>query len=252
MNLVVNARDAMPAGGVINIETSNLTVNKRTVKHKAQPLGSYIQLAITDNGTGMDLKTQERIFEPFFTTKEIGKGTGLGLATVYGIVKQSNGFVWVESEIDRGTTFQVQFPRIDQAPKTVTAEKSSITIPNGSETILLVEDEEQIRRAAVEVLTILGYQVYEAGNGIQALQLAELFTKPIHLLITDIVMPRMNGKDLAEKIKSLHPETKILFISGYTDDLISRGGTLEENVHFLGKPFSHQQLALKVRETLDA
>jgi PAS domain S-box-containing protein len=252
MNLAVNAKDAMPKGGVIDIETSNLTLNKRSVKHKAQPLGQYVELSFTDNGVGMDLKTQERIFEPFFTTKEIGKGTGLGLATVYGIVKQSNGFIWVDSKENQGTVFKVQFPRIDQPPKSIKSKDASIAIPGGSETILLVEDEEQIRRAAVEVLSALGYQVYEAGNGVQALQLAELFTKPIHLLITDVVMPRMNGKELADKIKSLHPETNVLFISGYTDDLIVHHGILDENVRFLGKPFSHRELAVEVRKALES
>jgi PAS domain S-box-containing protein len=252
MNLVVNARDAMPKGGVINIETSNISLKKRSVKHKAQPLGKYIQLSISDSGTGIDSKIQERIFEPFFTTKEIGKGTGLGLATVYGIIKQSNGFVWFESEINQGTTFKIHFPRVDQPAEIVKTETISMTTPQGSETVLLVEDEEQIRRVAVEVLSALGYQVFEASNGIQAVQLAELFSKPIDLLITDVVMPRMNGRDLADKIKVLHPETAILFISGYTDDIIAHHGALEENVLFLGKPFSHQELAVKVREALDS
>jgi PAS domain S-box-containing protein len=250
MNLIVNARDAMPKGGVINIETANVSLNKRTVKHKAQPPGTYIQMSISDSGVGIDSKIQERIFEPFFTTKEIGKGTGLGLATVYGIVKQSNGFIWVESEIDKGTTFTIHFPRVDQTAEIVRTEAVSMTTPQGSETVLLVEDEEQVRRVAVEVLNALGYQVFEASNGIQAVQLAELLNKPIDLLITDVVMPRMNGRDLAEKIKSLHPETAILYISGYTDDIIAHAGALEENIHFLGKPFSHQELAVKVREAL--
>jgi CheY-like chemotaxis protein len=256
MNLVVNAKDAMTGvaggGGLINIETSNIVLDKRTVKHQAQSAGSYIQLAVTDNGSGMDFSIQERIFEPFFTTKEIGKGTGLGLATVYGIIKQSNGFIWVESEINRGTTFKIQFPRIDEAAESVKAEKPSLDIPGGSETVLLVEDEEPIRRVALEVLKFLGYQVFEASNGTQALQLAELFTKPIHLLITDVVMPRMNGKELADKIKALHPESAVLFMSGYTGDIIANHGILEENVGFLSKPFSHQQLAVKVREVLDS
>lgn len=252
MNLAVNARDAMQKGGEIVIETSNLAIDKRSARHKAQPLGSYIQLTVTDNGAGMDAPTQERIFEPFFTTKEIGKGTGLGLSTVYGIVKQSNGFIWVESEINEGTKFKIQFPRIDQAAESIKTESAALAIPGGSETILLVEDEEPIRRAAVEVLSALGYQVFEAGNGIQALQLAEIFNKSIDLLITDVVMPRMNGKELAEKIKVFHPETRILFMSGYSDNLISRQGVLDENVYFLEKPFSPHEIAVKVREALES
>lgn len=252
MNLAVNARDAIQKGGEILIETSNLVLDKRSARHKAQPLGSYVQLTVTDNGVGMDAPTQERIFEPFFTTKEVGKGTGLGLSTVYGIVKQSNGFIWVESRTNEGTTFKIQFPRIDQAAECIKSENAALDIPGGNETILLVEDEEQIRRAAVEVLRALGYQVFEAGNGMQALQLAEIFNKPIDLLVTDVVMPKMNGKQLAEKVKVFHPETKVLFISGYTKDLINYQGNSEESVCFLEKPFSHHQIAVKVREALES
>lgn len=252
INLVVNARDAMPNGGAIIIETSNIVLNKRSVRHKAQPVGSYVQLMVSDSGVGIDSTIQEKIFEPFFTTKELGKGTGLGLATVYGIVKQLDGFVWVTSEIDQGTTFKIQFPRIDQAAEIVQVEKSDSAIPQGKETILLVEDEEQVRRATVEVLNSLGYQVFEANSGAQAIQLAEQFDKQIHLLITDVLMPRMNGKELAEKVKTIHPETNILFMSGHADDVIAHHGILEENIHFLSKPFSHSAFAVKIREVLAA
>ena len=249
MNLAVNAKDALPSGGVIKIETCNITLKETDERHKSQPAGSYIQLEFTDNGIGMDEETRLRIFEPFFTTKEAGKGTGLGLATVYGIVKQSDGFIWVKSEIGKGTNFKIQFPRIDQTP-TIIKPENVIPIPRGNETILLVEDEEPVRRAAVEVLNVLGYQVFEAGNGIQAIQLAEIYKQPIHLLLTDVVMPKMNGKELSEKIKALHPETAILFMSGYTDDIIAHHGILDEKISFIGKPFSPSTLAIKVREVL--
>lgn len=251
MNLAVNARDALPPdGGVITIETCNILLEESDARrHKAQPPGAYIRLQFSDNGTGMDEITRKKIFEPFFTTKEPGKGTGLGLATVYGIVKQSDGFIWVDSEPGKGTSFRIDFPRIDQTPAAVKSE-AVVPIPRGSETILLVEDEDQVRRAAVEVLNVLGYQVFEAGNGNQAIQLAEIYTQPIDLLLTDVVMPKMNGKELSEKIKALHPETAVLFMSGYTDDIIAHHGILEETINFIGKPFSPSTLAIKVREVL--
>jgi two-component system, cell cycle sensor histidine kinase and response regulator CckA len=250
MNLAVNARDALPDGGVIKIETCNIHLEETdATRHKAQPSGAYIQLQFSDNGTGMSEATKAKIFEPFFTTKEAGKGTGLGLATVYGIVKQSDGFIWVDSEPGAGTSFRINFPRVDQTPAAVKPE-TVVPIPRGSETILIVEDEEQVRRAAVEVLNVLGYQVFEAGNGNQAIQLAEIYTQPIDLLLTDVVMPKMNGKELSQRIKTLHPETVVLFMSGYTDDIIEHHGILEENINFIGKPFSPATLALKVREVL--
>jgi PAS domain S-box-containing protein len=251
MNLSLNARDAMPKGGKLKIRTENIQLNKGDIrKRKPQPTGPYIQLTVTDTGTGMDPQTQKRIFEPFFTTKEAGKGTGLGLATVYGIIKQSNGFIWVESGQNQGTTFKIQFPRVDQPSTTIKTESVS-TFPSGTETILLVEDEEQVRRAAIEVLTVLGYQVFEASNGTQAIQLARLYKETIHLLLTDVVMPKMNGKEMAEQIKTIHPETAVLYMSGYNDDIIANHGILDERVHFLGKPFSPSTLAHKVREVLD-
>jgi two-component system, cell cycle sensor histidine kinase and response regulator CckA len=251
MNLSVNARDAMPKGGKLKIKSENIQLNKGDIrKRKPQPTGPYIQITVTDTGTGMDPQTQKRIFEPFFTTKETGKGTGLGLATVYGIIKQSNGFVWVESEPNHGTTFKIQFPRVDQPSIEVKNEGIS-TFPGGTETILLVEDEEQVRRAAVEVLTVLGYQVFEAGNGTQAVQLAKLYQENINLLLTDVIMPKMNGKEVAEQIKAIHPEASVLFISGYNDDIIANHGVLDEKLHFLPKPFSPSTLAHKVREVLD-
>ncbi len=251
MNLAVNAKDAMENGGKLRIETVNITVDNKSVRHKAQPKGKYIQLTVTDNGKGIDESIQKHIFEPFFTTKETNIGTGLGLATVYGIVKQSDGFIWVDSAINKGTSVKIQFPRISQPVKTKASENVS-EIPTGNETILIVEDEEQIRRVAVEVLSVLGYQIFEAKDGNQAIQLAELYKAPIDLLLTDVIMPKMNGRDLAEKIKTLHPETSILFMSGYTDDIISRSDVLKDAVNFISKPFSPSTLALKIREVLEA
>lgn len=251
MNLAINARDAMPFGGSLEITTRNIKIDRNTPRHKAQPKGPYVELIVSDTGIGMERKIQQRIFEPFFTTKESGKGTGLGLATVYGIVKQSNGFIWVESKPKEGSSFIIQFPRIDQAPSAVKKEVQE-PILRGSETILLVEDEEKIRRAAVELMIVLGYQVMEASNGYEAIELAQNYDKPIHLLLTDVVMPRMNGKELSEKITALHSETKILFMSGYNDEIIDRHGVLNANVQFLSKPFSPATLALKVREVLES
>ena len=253
MNLAVNARDAMPTGGVLKIQTSNVILSKHQLRLKSQPVGEYVQLTVSDNGIGMIPETRKHIFEPFFTTKEPNKGTGLGLATVYGIIKQSNGFIWVESEPGQGTTFEVQFPRIDQPAMDLVKdeEESVVNMPTGSETVLLVEDEEPVRRAALEVLNVLGYQVFEASSGAQAIQIAQIVNKPIDLLLTDVVMPRMNGRDLAEEIKSLHPETIVLFMSGYNDDIISNHGVLEENVHFLSKPFTPLTLANRIREVLE-
>ena len=250
MNLAINARDAMPKGGVLKIATSNIVLEKQNLKLKTQSVGDYICLTVSDSGGGMKPETKKHIFEPFFTTKEPNKGTGLGLATVYGVIKQSNGFIWVESEPGAGATFELQFPRIDQKAKSLVKEEKS-KMQTGSETILLVEDAAPVRRAAVEVLNVLGYRVFEAGNGEQAIHIAELMEEPIHLLLTDIVMPRMNGRELAEQIKIRHPETAVLYMSGYDDDIVSDQGVLGEDVHFLNKPFSPLTLADKVRSVLD-
>lgn len=251
MNLAVNARDAMHKGGKLTIETSNIVIDENTFKHRAQPKGSYIQLSVSDNGIGMNAKTEKHIFEPFFTTKEAAKGTGLGLATVYGIVKQSNGFIWVDSTIDEGTTFTLHFPRTDKKAREVKPEKVK-TIPQGTETILLVEDEEQIRKTSKEVLESLGYTIIDARDGEQAISIAASHENDIDLLLTDVVMPKMNGKELAKQVKELHPELSILFMSGYTDDIMSRHGVLEEDVHFLGKPFTPMTLAVMVREAIES
>ncbi|NNE98842.1 MAG: PAS domain S-box protein [Pyrinomonadaceae bacterium] len=251
MNLAVNARDAMHRGGKLSIETSNITIDENTFKHRAQPKGTYIELTVRDNGIGMSAKTKKHIFEPFFTTKEAGKGTGLGLATVYGIVKQSKGFIWVNSKLQEGTTFTLHFPRTDKGAKVVKPEKVK-TIPPGTETILLVEDEEHIRKTSMEVLESLGYTIIDAKDGEQAIEVAKSYENEINLLLTDVVMPKMNGKELAKKLKDVHPELSVLFMSGYTDDIMSRHGVLEEDVHFLGKPFTPMTLAVKVREAIEA
>jgi PAS domain S-box-containing protein len=252
MNLAINARDAMPNGGKLTLQTSNITFDHNQWKHSSQPLGDYIELRVTDTGHGMDETVQEHIFEPFFTTKEPGKGTGLGLATVYGIVKQSNGFIWVNSAPGKGTTFRIHFPRLSEKVKeNAVSEETELNELTGDETILIVEDEGLIRRAATEVLSSLGYNLLEAKDGEEALKLVQNYKNPIHLLLTDVVMPRMNGKELVEKLQGEHPETAIIYMSGYTNDMIDRHGVLEEGTTFLEKPFTPSFLVTKVREKLN-
>ena len=246
MNLAVNAKDAMPDGGVLTVRTANLTIDENTFKHRAQPKGRYVEIEVTDNGCGMNQKTAKHAFEPFFTTKETHKGTGLGLATVYGIVKQSKGFIWVNSELDKGTSFKVHFPRTDREAMAIKMARTK-QVPRGNETILLVEDEDLIRKTSSEVLTALGYNVLTAGDGIEALEVAEKHIGEIDLLLSDVVMPRMNGRDLANHLREEFPNLAILFVSGYADDIITRHGILEDDVQFLGKPFSPLSLAERVR-----
>jgi CheY-like chemotaxis protein len=253
MNLVVNARDAMPNGGRILIETSNVELNDAySQDHAAVRPGRYVMLAVTDTGIGMTSDTVAHIFEPFYTTKESGRGTGLGLSTVYGIVKQSGGYIWVYSEPGKGTTFKVYLPRVeDRVEVSSTAQTPAPAACDGKETILLVEDEAAVRELTRMVLSKRGYSVLEALNPADAEQLAGSHGSEIHLLLTDVVMPGMSGRELAKRLTAQRRNLRVLYMSGYTYNVIAEGGTLEEGLSFLQKPFTPQVLAQKVRETLD-
>jgi two-component system, cell cycle sensor histidine kinase and response regulator CckA len=252
INLVVNARDAMPDGGTLIIETRNGEWDESFVaSHAEVRRGRYVLIVVGDSGTGMDEATQARIFEPFFTTKGPAKGTGLGLAMVYGFVKQSGGHIEVDSEPGRGTTFKIYLPRADE---TTPAAKSArdLKVPHGTETVLLVEDEDAVRTLARYVLRSSGYNVLEAGTGQEAVEIAMAYENAIDLLVTDVVMPGMSGRQLADSLVLTRPDIRILFMSGYTDEAILRHNVLEASIAFLQKPFSPTGLARKVREVLDA
>jgi PAS domain S-box-containing protein len=252
LNLVVNGRDAMKDGGRLTIETSNVVLDEEYAStHTSLLPGPYVMLTVTDTGCGMDAATQARIFEPFFTTKEHGKGTGLGLATVYGVVKQSGGFIYVYSELTHGTTFKIYLPLVTADAEKISAEKSTIGPPRGNETILFVEDEESVRSLVRDFLETTGYHVLEATDGVHALDVASAHKGPIHILITDVVMPRLSGRELAVRLSAVRKDVKILYISGYTDDSVFRHGVLEGGVSFLQKPFNLKSLAQKIREVLD-
>ncbi len=251
MNLVVNAKDAMPEGGKITVQTSNVNLGDdfRMQYSYTQP-GPYVMLAISDTGHGMDKETQARVFEPFFTTKEKGKGTGLGLSTVYGIVKQSGGYVFVESELGRGTTFRIYLPRVQEATEPASTSQTALSASGGSETILLVEDEESVRLLVRETLEAKGYKVLESENGDTALRIAAAHSGAIDLIITDVVMPGMSGPELAKQLCCSYPKTKVLYLSGYTEDDVVHSGMSEGGTAFLQKPFTLQVLSRKVREVL--
>jgi two-component system, cell cycle sensor histidine kinase and response regulator CckA len=252
MNLAVNARDAMPQGGKLTIETQNVTVDESYARlHKGVQPGNYVMLAVSDTGIGMSAQTQSRIFEPFFSTKEKGRGTGLGLATVYGIVRQSEGHVWVYSELGRGTTFKVYFPRTEEPGEPEAEVRSAPGAVSGFETILLVEDEESLRELGAEILRQSGYQVIQAGSPREALALLERHSARIDLLLTDVIMPGMSGHALAELLKPRFPGMSVLYVSGYTDDAIARHGVLDPGVEFLQKPYTRNALTQKIRTILD-
>jgi two-component system, cell cycle sensor histidine kinase and response regulator CckA len=252
MNLVVNARDAMPTGGKLLIETANAELTEQyTEMHRPVVAGPYVMLAVSDTGIGMDAETKARIFEPFFTTKEKGRGTGLGLSTVYGIVKQSGGYIWTYSEVGRGTTFKIYLPRVDAPAERVAAPREAMTL-TGTETILLAEDDAMLRPLAKKVLQKLGYIVLDAGNPEEALAVARDRQGPIHLLVADVIMPGASGRELARRLAEAHPDTKVLYVSGYTDDAIVHHGMLDPGLAFLQKPFTPDALARKVRQVLDA
>jgi two-component system cell cycle sensor histidine kinase/response regulator CckA len=252
MNLAANARDAMPEGGKLTIETGNVEVDESFVLHSpyVRP-GPYVQLVVSDTGVGMDAEMQGHIFEPFFTTKGLGRGTGLGLATVYGIVKQSNGYIWVDSEVGKGATFKIYLPRVEDAVETASPEAPQSQTWHGWETILLVEDEESLRSIIRDLLTQSGYDVLEANSGAHALEIAERHQGPIHLLLTDVVMPGMSGPILAEKLAASRPETRMLYMSGYTDYPTGQQSILDSSIPLLDKPFTRDRLIRKVRAALE-
>jgi two-component system cell cycle sensor histidine kinase/response regulator CckA len=253
LNLVINARDAMPSGGVLTIETCNAVFDQDYADaHVGASVGSHVVLAITDTGIGISKETRAHIFEPFFTTKDRGKGTGLGLASVFGIVKQSGGHIWFYSEPGKGTTFKLCFPSLRESHRPEAPRGSDGELaPRGSETILLVEDDAQLRTMARAILIRQGYQVLDAADGAEALILSARFSGEIALLLTDVVMPRMSGRDLATELEQSRPNMRVLFMSGYTDNAIVRNGVLERGLFFLQKPITPNILARKVRHVLD-
>jgi PAS domain S-box-containing protein len=252
MNLAVNARDAMPGGGIVRIETGNVDLDEVFVAaHPGANRGSHVMFAVTDTGVGMDRAMQARLFEPFYTTKEQGKGTGLGLATVYGVVKQSNGYIGVESELGRGSTFTVYLPGVTESVSRPVRESAPVPL-TGTESILLVEDQDDVRRIAREALTRHGYVVLEASNGNQALALMEQHAASIQLVLTDVVMPGMDGRELGRRIGLHHQDVRILYMSGYADAIVGDDGVLVPGLAFLPKPFTPKRLLQKVREVLDA
>ena len=252
LNLAVNARDAMPTGGTLTIETQGVVLDEAyTAEHPSAQPGPHVMLAVSDTGIGMDEATRLQIFEPFFTTKDPGKGTGLGLSTVYGIVKQSGGSIWVYSEVGRGSVFKIYLPLAEGSVQT-SGEVPEVAATGGSETILVVEDDDALRRLAIRFLEPAGYTVLAAASGEEALLLLERHDGPVHLMLTDVVMPGMSVRNLAQQVSTSHPGMKVVYTSGYTDDVIVHHGVLDEGTHFLGKPYTVVELRRKVREVLDS
>jgi nitrogen-specific signal transduction histidine kinase len=252
LNLAINAKDAMPNGGKLTIETANAELDEVYARsHASVTPGHHVMLSVSDTGVGMSPEVKERIFEPFYTTKEKGKGTGLGLSTVYGIVKQSGGNIWVYSELGQGTTFKIYLPWAEATSEEKIEKVVKEEPPRGSETILVVEDEEELRKLAAQYLQKQGYRVLEAPEGEEALFICGKYKEPIHLLVTDVVMPGMSGRELSERLIALRPEIKILYMSGHTNSAIFQQGVLEPGVILLQKPFTLEGLARKVREVLD-
>jgi CheY-like chemotaxis protein len=270
LNLAVNARDAMPNGGRLTIRTSNAEVDVETARRLGLGPGRYVMLEVSDTGVGMDRETRSRVFEPFFTTKDQGKGTGLGLSTVYGIVNQAGGQIGVESEPGRGTTFRVYLPQVERsdpapapAPSAGPADapmgtagddlpRAPRAVDPRRETVLLVEDARRVREVVREILETSGYEVLEARQGAEALKISSRHRGPIHLMVTDVVMPQMSGRELAQRLAPLRPDMRVLYMSGYTDDAIVRHGVLEAGIAFIPKPFTPDALIAKVRQVLDA
>ncbi len=253
MNLAVNARDTMSHGGRLTIETTNCDLDEDycALHQQAQP-GKYILLAVSDTGRGMSAEVKKHLFEPFFTTKPKGLGTGLGLATIFGAVKQAGGAIEVYSEVGQGTTFKIFLPRVEEQADQLIKGRSELDVARGNETVLLVEDDESVRGVALITLERLGYRVLHAQNGEEACMLVEKYEGQIDLLMTDVVMPGMNGRELAERLLKLQPEMKVLFTSGYTENVIVHHGVVEKSLNFIGKPYGLQALANKMREVLDS
>jgi two-component system, cell cycle sensor histidine kinase and response regulator CckA len=251
VNLAVNARDAMPTGGRLTIETGNFHIDETYVRtHMGVKPGDFVMIAVSDTGIGMDSATRQRIFEPFFTTKERGKGTGLGLATVYGMVKQSGGDIWVYSEVGTGTTFKLYFPKVQEPPVDAHSGGADKTKASDGETILLVEDEKAVRDLTSRILQKLGYKVLPAASGEEAIRLGHANAGKIALLLTDVVMPNMSGRQVADALSQIQPGLKVLFLSGYTENTVVHHGVLDSAVDFLPKPFSREVLGQKIREIL--
>ena len=252
LNLAVNARDAMPSGGKLTIETANVELDETYARrHVAVTPGRYVMLAVSDTGVGMTPEVRDRVFEPFFTTKEKGKGTGLGLSTVYGIVKQSEGNIWIYSEPGHGTTFKIYLPQVEELLEEVKEKVVEEELPRGSETVLVVEDEEEVRKVAARILRGQGYKVLEASNGADTLMICKEQKERFHLILTDVVMPQMSGRQLVEQLRQVYQNFKVLYMSGYTDNTIVHHGVLERGINYIQKPFTMDALVGKVREVLD-